>query len=133
MLIIAGIKLQEHGIWAGGEVTLHNLGYLCNFGHDVSVHGSALKIDTNIRAGAQTEHLRIYMVARAGYHFHVDKTLKALMYGGSRHTTVHGHILRGDAGVMHYYLENFLVEVINLFHFFGLALAYGLLPFIVQN
>lgn len=44
-------------------MTLHDLMYLFKLRHYLAIHGSALKIDTDICTGAVTKHFRIDIVA----------------------------------------------------------------------
>ena len=63
MLVVAGKEFDEHGVWTGGEMTLHDLMYLFKLRHYLTIHGPALKIDTDICTGAVTKHFRIDIVA----------------------------------------------------------------------
>ena len=73
------------------------------------------------------------MITRACDYLHVNEALQTLVYCSTRHTALHSHILRGDAGVMHYYLENFFIEIVYFFHIRDWLLLNGLIMFIVQN
>lgn len=66
MLIITGVQLYEHGVWAGGEMAFYYFGYFFEFGHNVVVHRAALEVDAYISTCGITHNLLIDMVARTG-------------------------------------------------------------------
>ena len=120
VLVVARIEFDEHGVWAGGEVTFYNFEDFFEFGHDFTVHGSAFEVDTHIGAGRVTECLGVDVVSRAGDDLHIDKALDALMDSCARNAARDGDIFRSDAGIAHYDTENFAVKVVDFFHRTGL-------------
>lgn len=79
MVVVSGIKLDEHSVGSGGEMALHNLGYLLQFGHYIAVHGSSFKIHADIGTGGVAEALVIDKVSGAGDDAQIDHALYALM------------------------------------------------------
>ena len=83
MLVVTGIEFDEHGIRAGGEVTLDDFRYLFHLWHNLAVQGATLEIDTYVRTCRVTELFGVHSVSGAGDDLHVYKALDALVNGGA--------------------------------------------------
>ena len=116
MLIVAGKKLDEHGVGAGGEVAFHNFRYFLKFGNHLVVHGTALKIHTYECAGAITEELCTHVVTGTGDDTEIHHALYALMNGSTRYATFGGYFFGGYAGIVHDNAEYLFVKFIYLSH-----------------
>ena len=58
----------------------------------------------------------VYDIARADDYFHVDQSLYALMNSGARHAALQRDVFRRNTRVLHHNVQDFLVEVVKLFH-----------------
>ena len=101
MFVVAGKELDEHCVGTGCEMAFNNFGYFLEFGHNITVHGTALEVHTYISAGGVTEDFGVDMIARAG---------------NDLHTAHKRHIFRRYAGIVHDYLEYLAVEIVYFFH-----------------
>lgn len=61
MLIVAGKKLDEHGVGAGGEVAFHNFRYFLKFGNHLVVHFSK---NMQNDSGYEQNYWKIYKKGR---------------------------------------------------------------------
>lgn len=116
VLIVACVNLDEHGVRAGREVALHNLGNLLEFVDSLAVHRAFLKFYAYIGAGIVTQCLGIYVIARACDDFHLDEALDALMNCSTRNSAYNGNVFRCDAGIVHYDVQNLSVEIVYSIH-----------------
>lgn len=116
VLVVAGEKLDEHGVGAGCEVTFHHFRNFLQLGHDIVVHGTAFKIDADEGAGAIAEELGTDIVARTGNNAEIYHALDALMNGGTRNATFCRYFLGRNACIVHYNAEYLFVKVIYFSH-----------------
>ena len=81
MGIVASIQLDEHRVRSGGEMAFHDFRNVVQFLHYALVHRTAFEDDTHVGAGAVTQCLGVYVVARAYYDTEVDEALYPLVDG----------------------------------------------------
>ena len=116
VLVVAREEFEQHGVGTRGEVAFHNFGNVLQpFGH-AFIHGAALQFQSHIGAGAVANALGAHGVARTCDDAGIHQTLHTLVNGSARHAAHGRHVLEGDAGIHRYNLENFQVELVNLFH-----------------
>ena len=116
LLVVAGVELHHHGVGTRGEMALHHLGDMLQALHHLLVHRAALQVDAHIGAGAIAQGLGVDIEAAAGDDVALDEALHTLVDGGTRHTTLGGHIFKRDTCILRENVQDFLVEVINFFH-----------------
>lgn len=116
VFVVVGIELDEHGVGAGGEVTLHDFRNLVQLLHGVAVHGAALQRDAHVGAGAVAQTLGIDVVAGPYDDARLDEALHALMDGRTRHAAYRGHVLKGNTRVTGNDFQYLLVQFVYFFH-----------------
>ena len=114
MIVVRAVELDQQGMLAGDEVTLHHLGYLLEVLYHLVVLVGLRERDTHEGADIETEGLRLHQKAGAGDDAHVLHLLDPLMNGRTGDSALTGYLQKRHPGVLDQKGKDSLVYSVQL-------------------